>query len=134
MTEQETKYIRAIGRRKCSIAQVRLYRSGTGKVTINEKDLKDYIPRFDLQQSVLAPFEATGLAGMHDVTVKVLGGGITGQAEAIRMGISRALIEYNPGLRETLKKLGYLSRDARVKERKKYGLKGARRAAQWSKR
>ena len=134
MTEQETKYTRAIGRRKCAVAQVRFYHGGTGKVTINEKDLKDYLPRFDLQMSVLAPFEATGLAGMHDVTVKVLGGGITGQAEAIRMGISRALIESNPGLRDTLKKLGYLSRDARVKERKKYGLRGARRAPQWSKR
>ena len=134
MTEQATKYTRAIGRRKCAIAQVRFYHGGKGKVTINGKDLKEFIPRFDLQESVLAPFEATGLTGMHDVTVKVLGGGITGQAEAIRMGISRALIEYNPGLRDTLKKLGYLSRDARVKERKKPGLRGARRAPQWSKR
>jgi small subunit ribosomal protein S9 len=134
MTEQATKYIRAIGRRKCAIAQVRLYNGGTGKVTVNGKDIKDFFPRFDLQQAVLAPFEATGIAGMHDVTVKVLGGGMTGQAEAIRMGISRALVEYNPGLRETLKKIGYLRRDARVKERKKYGLRGARRAPQWSKR
>lgn len=132
--EPKGKYIRTIGRRKRSIAQVRVYAGGSGRVIVNERELSEYLPVDILQMSVVSPFVATGTENQYDVTVKVGGGGIRGQADSIRLGIARALIEINPDYRPALKVLGFLTRDSRKKERKKYGLKGARRAPQWSKR
>ncbi len=128
------KYIKAIGRRKEATAQVRLHNGGTGKIEVNGKDLKEYLPVSILQQTVMAPFVETGTENMFDVTVLVKGGGIHGQADAIRLGISRALVDFNPENRTVLKKHGFMKRDARVRERKKFGKLGARRAPQWSKR
>lgn len=121
------------GRRKSSVARVRLV-TGTGKITINDRDIDDYFGLETLSIIVNQPLEATKLRGKYDVLVNVKGGGFTGQAGAIRQGIARALLEANPDLRAELKKAGYLTRDPREKERKKYGLKKARRAPQFSKR
>jgi len=127
------KYVRAIGRRKCSVAQVRLF-EGEGMIQINKKDLNQYFPSPELQQVITSPLTATAMEGKGMFEIFVQGGGIRGQAESIRLGIARTLILVNPDLRTTLKKLGFLKCDARIKERKKYGLKKARRAPQWSKR
>ena len=121
------------GRRKSSIARVYLM-PGTGKVTINKKDMDEYFGLETLKIIVRQPLEATNTADKFDVLVNVKGGGFTGQAGAIRHGIARALNKYDLDLRPTLKKAGYLTRDPRMKERKKYGLKKARRAPQFSKR
>jgi small subunit ribosomal protein S9 len=121
------------GRRKKSIARVYLA-SGTGKITINKRDINNYFNEDTLKMIVRAPFEATQTSDKYDVTVTVHGGGYTGQAGAIRHGIARALVRGDAELRPTLKKAGYLTRDPRMKERKKYGLKAARRAPQFSKR
>ena len=121
------------GRRKSSVARVYLV-PGTGKVTINKKDMDEYFGRETLKIIVRQPLEATNMADKFDVIVNVKGGGFTGQAGAIRHGIARALNKYDLDLRPTLKKAGYLTRDPRMKERKKYGLKKARRAPQFSKR
>ncbi|WP_163971976.1 30S ribosomal protein S9 [Oceanobacillus halotolerans] len=121
------------GRRKRSTARVRLV-PGTGRVVINGRDAKDYFP-YETQQIILnQPLEATDTKGTYDVLVNVDGGGFTGQAGAIRHGVARALLEADPEFRATLKREGYLTRDARMTERKKYGLKKARRAPQFSKR
>ncbi|AXI07627.1 30S ribosomal protein S9 [Oceanobacillus sp. 143] len=121
------------GRRKSSTARVRLV-PGTGNVTINGREAKDYFP-YETQLLILnQPLAATETEGTYDVLVNVHGGGFTGQAGAIRHGIARALLEADPEYRASLKREGYLTRDARMKERKKYGLKGARRAPQFSKR
>ena len=121
------------GRRKSSIARVYLV-PGTGKITINKKDMEEYFGLETLKVIVRQPFVATGTVGKYDVLVNVHGGGFTGQAGAIRHGISRALLEADADNRPALKKAGYLTRDPRMKERKKYGLKAARRAPQFSKR
>lgn len=121
------------GRRKSSIARVYLI-PGTGKVTINKKDMDEYFGLETLKIIVRQPLEAVNMADKFDVLVNVKGGGFTGQAGAIRHGIARALNRYDLELRPTLKKAGYLTRDPRMKERKKYGLKKARRAPQFSKR
>lgn len=121
------------GRRKSSVARVYLV-PGTGKVTINKKDMDEYFGLETLKIIVRQPLEATNMADKFDVIVNVKGGGFTGQAGAIRHGIARALNKYDLDLRPTLKKAGYLTRDPRMKERKKYGLKSARRAPQFSKR
>ena len=121
------------GRRKQSVARVRLY-NGTGKVTINGRDIDDYFGLETLKLLVNSPLVLTETAGKFDVVVNVVGGGCSGQAGAIRHGISRALLEFDPNLRPALKKAGFLTRDPRMKERKKYGLKAARRAPQFSKR
>lgn len=121
------------GRRKSSVARVYLM-PGSGKVTINKKDMDDYFGLETLKIIVRQPLEATNIADKFDVLVNVKGGGFTGQAGAIRHGIARALNRYDLDLRPTLKKAGYLTRDPRMKERKKYGLKKARRAPQFSKR
>lgn len=134
MSETNTQYIEAVGRRKEAVARVRLHHGGSGKMTINERSLEAYLPVAILQQNVLSPFEQTGTQGIFDVTVKVGGGGIHGQADAVRLGIARALVEFNPEYRTSLKKLGFLRRDARIRERKKFGKKSARRSPQWSKR
>ena len=121
------------GRRKSSVARVYLV-PGTGKVTINKKDMDEYFGLETLKIIVRQPLEATNMADKFDVIVNVKGGGFTGQAGAIRHGIARALNKYDLDLRPTLKKAGYLTRDPRMKERKNYGLKKARRAPQFSKR
>ncbi|HOA78422.1 MAG: 30S ribosomal protein S9 [Bacilli bacterium] len=121
------------GRRKGAVARVRLL-PGTGKITINDRDFVDYVPSPATRLDVLQPLNLTNTVSSYDVVVNVRGGGIGGQAGAIRHGIARALIEVNKEFRGPLKKAGLLTRDPRVKERKKYGLKGARRAPQFSKR
>jgi small subunit ribosomal protein S9 len=121
------------GRRKSSVARVRLV-SGTGKITVNKKDIEEYFNLETLKMLIRSPLEATKTLGTYDVMVNVKGGGYTGQAGAVRHGISRALLEADPQFRPILKKAGFLTRDPRMKERKKYGLKAARRAPQFSKR
>jgi small subunit ribosomal protein S9 len=130
----ETKpYFYGTGRRKNSVARVRVY-NGTGKVTINNRSIDDYFGLETLKLLVRSPMVLTETDGKFDVVVNVAGGGITGQAGAIRHGLSRALLQFNAELRPALKKAGFLTRDPRMKERKKYGLKAARRAPQFSKR
>ena len=121
------------GRRKSSVARVRLV-PGTGKITINKRDIDDYFGLETLKVVVRQPLDATKTLGKFDVLIKVNGGGFTGQAGAIRHGIARALLEVDDEFRPVLKSAGYLTRDPRMKERKKYGLKAARRAPQFSKR
>lgn len=126
--------IYATGKRKTSIARVWLEPGGEGKFIVNERALKEYFRRETCEMIILQPFDLTGTRSQFDVKVNVHGGGITGQSIAIRHGISKALIQYNPDFKEILKKAGFLTRDSRVKERKKYGLRGARRRPQYSKR
>ena len=121
------------GRRKNSVARVFLV-PGEGNVVINNKPINEYFGRQTLEMVVRQPIELTGAASRFDVQAKVLGGGISGQAGAIKIGIARALIQADPNLRPLLKKAGFLTRDPRMKERKKYGLRKARRAPQFSKR
>ncbi len=121
------------GRRKKAVARVRLV-PGDGKITINNRDIDDYFGLETLKVIVRQPLELTNTLGKFDVIARVNGGGFTGQAGAIRHGISRALLQADNELRPALKKAGFLTRDPRMKERKKYGLKGARRAPQFSKR
>jgi len=128
----EIKY-KATGRRKTSVAQVNMA-PGTGKITINDKPVDTYFPRETLRMIIRQPVELVGATGKHDITVKVEGGGPTGQAGAVRHGIARAFTRMDADLRGKLKKEGFLTRDPREKERKKYGLKGARKRFQFSKR
>ena len=121
------------GRRKNSVARVRLV-PGTGKITVNNKDVEEYIPHADLRLVINQPFGANETVGAYDVLVNVNGGGYAGQAGAIRHGISRALLNVDPDFRASLKRAGLLTRDARMVERKKAGLKKARKASQFSKR
>ncbi|QVK21485.1 30S ribosomal protein S9 [Mycoplasmatota bacterium] len=121
------------GRRKSSIARVRLV-PGTGQIIINKRPFEDYIPSAQTRLDVMQPLEMTETTGSYDVLVNVHGGGMTGQAGAIRHGISRALLHVNSDFRAVLKKAGMLTRDSRIKERYKYGLKKARKASQFSKR
>ena len=130
----ETKpYFYGTGRRKDSVARVRVY-TGTGKITINDRDIDNYFGLETLKLIVRSPLAVAGVEDKFDIVVRVVGGGISGQAGAIRHGLSRALLQFDPELRSTLKKAGFLTRDPRMKERKKYGLKAARRAPQFSKR
>ena len=130
----ETKpYFYGTGRRKNSVARVRVY-NGTGKITINDRDIDDYFGLETLKLIVRQPLAVAGVEGKFDIVVRVAGGGVSGQAGAIRHGLSRALLEVNPEFRAPLKAAGFLTRDPRMKERKKYGLKAARRAPQFSKR
>ena len=126
-------YFYGTGRRKSSVARVRLY-NGTVKITINDRDIDDYFGLETLKLIVRQPLALTETAEKFDIVCRVSGGGVTGQAGAIRHGISRALLQCDEALRPALKKAGFLTRDPRMKERKKYGLKGARRAPQFSKR
>ncbi len=128
-------YLYAVGRRKTSTARVRLYtKDNKGEIIVNEKDYKLYFPFFEYQQIVEAPFKKLNFLGKYRVTVKVTGGGKRGQAEAVRHGIGRVLLKMDESLKKTLRGEGYLTRDSRKKERKKPGLKRARRAPQWAKR
>lgn len=127
-------YLYGLGRRKTSIARVRLHKKGKGKITINGRPMEEMFTTYELRSIVQNALKVSGQETALDVEAFTTGGGIRGQAEAVRLGISRALIILNPTFRKTLKKMGFLTRDPRAKERKKFGLKKARRAPQWSKR
>ncbi|HTV91584.1 MAG TPA: 30S ribosomal protein S9 [Verrucomicrobiae bacterium] len=129
----DSTQIQATGRRKRAVARVKLS-LGQGVITVNKKPIEEYFPRPQLQQIVRQPFEATQSGGRYDVTVKAAGGGVTGQAGAVRHGISRALVEMDSSFKEILRKSGFLTRDPREKESKKYGRKRARKRFQFSKR
>ncbi len=133
MYESKLQYFYGTGRRKSSVARVRVY-PGSGKITINGRDIDDYFGLETLKLIVRQPLTLTETTEQFDIVCTVAGGGVTGQAGAIRHGLSRALLVFNPELRPALKKAGFLTRDPRMKERKKYGLKAARRAPQFSKR
>ena len=126
-------YFYGTGRRKSSVARVRVY-NGTGKITINDRDIEEYFGLETLKLIVRQPLALTNTMDKFDIVCRVAGGGVTGQAGAIRHGLARALLQVNEELRPELKNAGFLTRDPRMKERKKYGLKGARRAPQFSKR
>ena len=125
--------VQATGRRKRSVARVRL-RAGVGAVTVNKRGLEDYFPLKSLRTHLMEPLTATATEGLYDVDATIHGGGCSGQAGALRLGIARGLVEVEPELRDILKRGGYLTRDPRKKESKKYGLKKARKAPQYSKR
>jgi small subunit ribosomal protein S9 len=133
MAKGKTYKAQAVGRRKTSIARVYLA-EGTGKITVNKREVTDYFPKATSRYVVEQPFELLGLKDKYDLNINVKGGGTTGQAGAIRLGIARALVALNEGDRGALKKAGFLTRDSRKVERKKYGLRGARRSFQFSKR
>ena len=134
MYESKNKFYYGTGRRKSSVARVRVYENGTGAITINGRDIDDYFGLDTLKLIVRQPLVTSDLVGKVDIIVTVAGGGVSGQAGAIRHGLSRALLQLNPEYRTSLKAEGFLTRDPRMKERKKYGLKAARRAPQFSKR
>ena len=128
-----TESIYATGKRKTSIARIWL-EPGEGKFVINERALKEYFGRETCEMVALQPFDITGTRNQFDVAINVHGGGISGQSIAVRHAIAKALLQYNPDFKDALKKAGFLTRDSRVKERKKYGRRGARRRPQYSKR
>ena len=134
MYESKKKYFYGTGRRKSSVARVRVYENGTGAITINGRDIDSYFGLETLKLIVRQPLVTTETLGKVDVVVTVAGGGVSGQAGAIRHGVARALLLLTPEFRAALKAAGFLTRDPRMKERKKYGLKAARRAPQFSKR
>ena len=134
MYESKRQYQYGTGRRKSSIARVRLYQEGTGSITINGRDIDEYFGLETLKMVIRQPLAATETLGKVDIVATVEGGGVSGQAGALRHGVARALLLVNPDYRPILKKAGFLTRDPRMKERKKYGLKAARRAPQFSKR
>ncbi|MFT8887332.1 MAG: 30S ribosomal protein S9 [Ethanoligenens sp.] len=129
----EKPYFYGTGRRKSSVARVRVY-PGTGTITINNRDIDEYFGLETLKLIVRQPLELTKTLGRYDIVARVAGGGVSGQAGAVRHGLSRALLQVGDDMRPILKKAGFLTRDPRMKERKKYGLKAARRAPQFSKR
>jgi small subunit ribosomal protein S9 len=128
------QYYEGIGRRKSASARVRLYPGGTGKIVINDKDGRDYLPREGDVEIFLLPLTDLGQENSYDITIKVNGGGISGQRDAILLGVARALLKIDPDLRPRMRSGGYLTRDAREKERKKPGLKRARKAPTYTKR
>jgi small subunit ribosomal protein S9 len=130
---KKERYFETVGRRKTAIARVRLYTKKTG-IEVNNQDFQKYFPILRLQKKITAPLEKMKIINKLGAVVKVKGGGINAQAEAISLGIARALVKFNPDFRKRLRRAGHLTRDARVVERKKYGLKKARRAPQWQKR
>jgi small subunit ribosomal protein S9 len=133
MSEQY-QYFEGVGRRKSATARVRIYPGGSGEFVVNDKPLEDYFPRVGDIRDLSKPLDATESEGRFDVTVRVKGGGVSGQVGAVRLGLARALLAYDPELRPVLRKRGLLTRDARVKERKKPGLKRARKAPTYTKR
>lgn len=134
MVTKDSKYIEAVGRRKTAIARVRITAGKSNSITVNEKDLDAFFKTDTQRTTASAALKIEGLADKFSVTAKVVGSGPSSQAEAVRLGVARALIKHNPQLRGELKKLGFLKRDPRAVERKHFGLKKARRAPQWSKR
>lgn len=134
MAEEYGQYYEGIGRRKAASARVRIYPGGNGTVTINDKTGDDYFDRLGDLNEALLPLEMVGLRNNFNVTVKVNGGGVTGQSDAVKLGVARALLKLDEGYRSQLRKAGLLTRDARIKERKKPGLKRARKAPTYTKR
>ncbi len=132
--KKEVKYFEGTGRRKTSIARVRLFIPGDKYFLVNEKPLEKYFPTLELQEIIFSPLKLTDCLEQFNVSVRVKGGGLHSQSEAVRHGIAKALVIFNPELRKKLKKTGFLTRDSRMRERKKFGLKRARRAPQWQKR
>lgn len=132
--EDSDKYFEGTGRRKTAVARVRLYTKGDKDITVNNIDFKKYFKTMNLQKLALGSLDKMKSIGRFKVTAVISGGGINAQAEALRHGIARALVVFNPDYRKRLRKAGFLTRDPRMKERKKFGLKRARRAPQWSKR
>jgi len=128
------EYYYGTGRRKTAVARVRLIKDGKGDGMVNDRDMKEYFPLKEQIETINSPFKMTSTGKKFDLSIRVAGGGINAQADAVRHGISRALLEHNDAFRQVLKKAGFLTRDARVKERKKPGLRRARRAPQFSKR
>jgi small subunit ribosomal protein S9 len=133
-TDKSDYYFEAVGKRKTSVARVRLYTQGDKDIIINDKKYEDYFNHTDLQQIVISALDKMKCLGHFRIIVRIYGGGIHSQAEAVRHGISRALVKFNPDFRKRLRRAGYITRDPRARERKKFGLKRARRAPQWSKR
>ena len=127
-------YFYGTGRRKSSVARVHIFPNGTGRITVNNRDIDSYFGLDTLKMVIRQPLVTTDLLGKVDIEATVVGGGVTGQAGAIRHGVARGLLKFDENFRPTLKKAGFLTRDPRMKERKKYGLKAARRAPQFSKR
>ena len=134
MYESKKKYFYGTGRRKSSVARVRVYENGTGSIIINGRDIDDYFGLETLKLIVRQPLVTADVNGKVDVVATVTGGGVSGQAGAVRHGVARALVAMNPEYHAALKAAGFMTRDPRMKERKKYGLKAARRAPQFSKR
>ncbi|MCK5044688.1 30S ribosomal protein S9 [Candidatus Parcubacteria bacterium] len=134
LSDKSKKYIEAIGRRKTATARVRIWTKGDKEILINDKPYKSYFSVPELQQTITASLEKMKCVDKFRVSIKVKGGGIFSQAEAVRHAIARALVKFNPEFRKRLKKAGHLTRDPRMRERKKFGLKRARRAPQWKKR
>jgi len=134
MSEQNDKYFEGIGRRKESVARVRVFSDSKIGFVVNERKSEEFFPIKEFQNTILAPLEAVGLVKKVGISAKVRGGGVRGQADAIKLGLARALVKYDENLEKALRDLDYLKRDSRKKERKKPGLKKARRSAQWRKR
>ena len=134
MIEEKQRYIETIGRRKTAIARVRLTPTAKGSVRVNDKDVEAYFPTEELRRIALEAITLVKLLGKFKITAKIAGGGLNGQADALRHGIARALIVHDQELRKKIKHAGFLKRDPRAKERRKFGLKKARKAPQWSKR
>lgn len=132
--ERKPGFLQAVGRRKESVARVKVIKNGAGKVTVNGKDIKEYFGNDLLVDAALGAMTSVSQLNKLDISAKVSGGGKHGQAEAIRLGTARALLQLNPIFKKNLRKAGFLTRDPRMKERKKFGLKKARRAPQWAKR
>jgi small subunit ribosomal protein S9 len=132
--EKTNRYFEAVGRRKTSVARVRLFTQGDKDVKVNEKGLEKYFPTLELQQISVSPLEKMKCVDHFKISIKVSGGGVHSQAEAVRHGIARALVKFNADFRKKLRRAGHITRDPRRRERKKFGLKRARRAPQWSKR
>jgi small subunit ribosomal protein S9 len=130
----EMQYYEGVGRRKSASARVRIYPGGSGSITVNDRPVEEYFPRYGDIDQLREPLDVAGFTGKMDVTVHVKGGGVTGQTDAVRMGMARALLEYDEELRPMMRKAGLLTRDAREKERKKPGLKRARKAPTYTKR
>lgn len=133
---KDTRYFEGVGRRKTAVARVRIYplSSGSSDVKINNKDVEKFFPVLKMRAAALSPLSVFGEKSRPEVTVSVKGGGISGQSEAITLGLARAIVKFNPDFRPTLKGSGYLRRDERIVERKKFGLRKARRSPQWKKR
>jgi small subunit ribosomal protein S9 len=130
----ERHYYEGIGRRKTATARVRIYDEGSGEMLVNDKPIREYFPRMGDVDNILLPLQTVEMEGRFDVTVLVKGGGVTGQSDAVKLGLARALLKYDEELRQPMRKAGLLTRDAREKERKKPGLKRARKAPTYTKR
>ena len=133
-TKKAVDYLEAVGRRKTSIARVRIFPKGDKSISVNGKTFENYFPTFELRETVLSPLKLVDCLDQFGISIRVKGGGISSQAEAVRHGIAKGLVLFNPEFRKKLKKAKYLTRDPRMRERKKFGLKRARRAPQWQKR